>query len=79
MWARGSRPYRRAARASASGGVDLAVGMIFNSPLAIVTSGGSPSFALASILASRLSRKARRPAIERSKSISTMIGGSPFC
>src|ERR1700730_8827078 len=43
---RGSIAWRRAAKASASCGVDFSIGVIFSTPLSSVTSDNNPPFAL---------------------------------
>ena len=79
MRTRGSIAYSRAARASASGGVDFSIGAIFSTPPLIVTSGSTPFLARASTAASRSSSLALRPAMKASKSTSTAIGRVPAC
>src|SRR5438309_3508053 len=68
-----------AARASASGGVDFSIGVIFSTPFSSMTSGNKPPFALTSIAANRSLRRARRAEMKRSKSASTAIGKVPPC
>lgn len=77
MCTRGSMAYRRAARASASGGVDFLIGTILSTPPLMVTSGSIPSLARASTAVSRSSSLALRPAMKASKSASTAIGRVP--
>ena len=60
MRMRGSMAYSRAARASASGGVNFSMGAIFSTPLLIVTSGSGPLLAWASTAFRRSSSSVRR-------------------
>ena len=55
------------------------MGAIFSTPLVIVTSGSLPSVARASIAVSRSSSRARRAAMNCSKSASTATGRVPAC